>query len=91
MPAIRRGAAFARYRWKLVDSLARHTDLAAALAAYESTRRPRTEAVLKLSVRVDRVAQLASPLGCRLRNALVRRVPERARRPGFEKILRHEL
>lgn len=40
---------------------------------------------------LERAAQLASPLGCRLRNAVVRRVPERARRPGFEAILRHEL
>jgi hypothetical protein len=75
----------------LVDSLARHTGLAAALAEDESIRRPRTETVLKVSARVDRVAQLASPLGCRLRNAVVRRVPERARRPDFEAILRHEL
>ena len=74
----------------LVDSVGRHRELAAALADYESIRRPRTETVLKLSLRVDRVAQLASPLGCRLRNALVRRVPERGRRPGFEAILRHQ-
>jgi 2-polyprenyl-6-methoxyphenol hydroxylase-like FAD-dependent oxidoreductase len=75
----------------LVDSLSRQTGLAAALAEYESIRRRRTETVLRLSVRVDRVAQLASPLACRLRNAGVRRVPERARRPGFAKILLHEL
>jgi hypothetical protein len=47
----------------------------------ESIRRPRTDTVLRLSVRVDRLAQLASPIGCRPRNAVVRRVPERARRP----------
>jgi 2-polyprenyl-6-methoxyphenol hydroxylase-like FAD-dependent oxidoreductase len=75
----------------LVDSLARHAEPAAALADYESIRRPRTDAVLRLSVRVDRVAQLASPLGCRLRNVVVRHGPERARRPGLEAILRHEL
>ena len=75
----------------LVDSLGRHAEPNAALADYESIRRPRTDAVRRLSVRVDRVAQLASPLGCRLRNAVVRRVPERARRPGFDAILRHEL
>ena len=75
----------------LVDSLARHGQPAAALADYESIRRPRTDKVLKLSVRVDRLAQLASPLGCRLRNAVVRRVPERAQRPGFDAILQHEL
>ena len=57
----------------------------------ESIRRPHTDTVPRLSVRVDRLAQLASPIGCRLRNAVVRRVPERARRPGFEAILRHQL
>ena len=75
----------------LVESLARHTEPGAALADYEATRRSRTDKVLRLSVRLDRLAQLASPLGCRLRNAVVRRVPERARRPGFDAILRHEL
>jgi hypothetical protein len=57
----------------------------------ESIRRPRTDTVLRLSVRVDRLAQLASPIGCRPRNAVVRRVPEPARRPRFEAILRHQL
>jgi 2-polyprenyl-6-methoxyphenol hydroxylase-like FAD-dependent oxidoreductase len=91
-PGIGQGAAQAiEDAVALVDSVARHRELAAAVADYESIRRPRTETVLKLSLRVDRVAQLASPLGCRLRNALVRRVPERGRRPGFEKILLHEL
>jgi 2-polyprenyl-6-methoxyphenol hydroxylase-like FAD-dependent oxidoreductase len=75
----------------LVDSLARRAEPAAALADYESIRRPRTDTVLKLSVRFDRVAQVASPLGCRLRNVVARHIPERARRPGFEAILRHEL
>jgi 2-polyprenyl-6-methoxyphenol hydroxylase-like FAD-dependent oxidoreductase len=74
----------------LVDSLARHPRLAAALADYEAIRRPRTATVHKLSRRVDRAAQLANPLACRLRNAAVRRLPERARRPGLEEILRPE-
>jgi 2-polyprenyl-6-methoxyphenol hydroxylase-like FAD-dependent oxidoreductase len=75
----------------LVDSLARHAEPAAALADYESIRRPRTDTVLRLSLRVDRLAQLASPLGCRLRNAVVRRIPERAQRQGIAAIVRHEL
>jgi 2-polyprenyl-6-methoxyphenol hydroxylase-like FAD-dependent oxidoreductase len=57
----------------------------------ESIRRPRTDTVLRLSVRLDRLAQLASPTGCRLRNAVVRRVPQGARGPGFEAIRRHQL
>ncbi|HEV2771533.1 MAG TPA: FAD-dependent monooxygenase [Thermoleophilaceae bacterium] len=72
----------------LADELGRGGELRGALAAYESTRRPRTEAVLKMSRRVDTAAQLASPLGCRLRNAVVRRTPERARRRQLEPLVR---
>jgi 2-polyprenyl-6-methoxyphenol hydroxylase-like FAD-dependent oxidoreductase len=75
----------------LVDSLAGHAEPAAALADYESIRRPSTDTVRRLSLRVDRLAQLASPLGCRLRNAVVRRVPARAQGRGFAAIVRHEL
>jgi 2-polyprenyl-6-methoxyphenol hydroxylase-like FAD-dependent oxidoreductase len=75
----------------LADRLARSGDLAAALGEYESIRRPRAEAVLKLSRRADRAAQLASPLGWRLRNAVVRRSPERAQRRQLEPLVRHEL
>ncbi len=73
----------------LVDELA-HDDLPGALAAYESIRRPRTEAVLKMSRRIDRAAQLASPLGCRLRNAVVRRTPPQAHRRQLEPLVRYE-
>src|SRR5262249_45351891 len=53
----------------LTDRLARSDDIPAALADYETMRRPRVEAVLKMSLRVDKAAQLANPLGWRLRNA----------------------
>ena len=56
------------------------TTSATALADYETSRRPRAEAVLKMSRCADKAAQLASPLGCRLRNAFVRWLPERAQR-----------
>jgi 2-polyprenyl-6-methoxyphenol hydroxylase-like FAD-dependent oxidoreductase len=75
----------------LADRLARRGELGAALAEYEAIRRPRAEAVLKLSRRVDMAAQLASPLGWRLRNALVRRMPERAQRGQLEPLVRYEL
>src|SRR5262249_12324260 len=55
----------------LASRVAHGGELAAALADYESIRRPRTRAVLKLSRRADRAGQLASPLGCRLRNTIV--------------------
>jgi 2-polyprenyl-6-methoxyphenol hydroxylase-like FAD-dependent oxidoreductase len=75
----------------LADRLASGDELPVALAAYEATRRPRAEAVLKMSRRVDRAAQLARPLGWRLRNALVRRLPERTQRRQLEPLVRHEL
>jgi 2-polyprenyl-6-methoxyphenol hydroxylase-like FAD-dependent oxidoreductase len=75
----------------LSDRFARSGDLAAALGEYEAIRRPRTEAVLKLSRRADRAAQLASPLGWRLRNAIVRLQPDRAQRRQLEPLVRYEL
>jgi 2-polyprenyl-6-methoxyphenol hydroxylase-like FAD-dependent oxidoreductase len=75
----------------LADRLAGRDDISAALAEYEAIRRPRTDAVLKISRRADKAAQLASPLGCRLRNALVRWSPDRAQRRRLEPLVRHEL
>jgi 2-polyprenyl-6-methoxyphenol hydroxylase-like FAD-dependent oxidoreductase len=75
----------------LADRLAQSGDLAAALSEYEAIRRPRAEAVLKMSRRIDKAAQLASPLGWRLRNALVRRLPERAQSRQLEPIVRDGL
>jgi 2-polyprenyl-6-methoxyphenol hydroxylase-like FAD-dependent oxidoreductase len=75
----------------LTDRLARDEDLGAALAEYESVRRPRAEAVLKQSRRVDKAAQLASPIGCRLRNAIVRALPLRVQRRQLEPLVRYEL
>jgi 2-polyprenyl-6-methoxyphenol hydroxylase-like FAD-dependent oxidoreductase len=75
----------------LADRLAHAGDHAAALADYEAIRRPRAEAVLKMSRRVDKAAQLASPLGWRLRNTIVRRLPDRAQRRQLEPLVRYEL
>jgi 2-polyprenyl-6-methoxyphenol hydroxylase-like FAD-dependent oxidoreductase len=75
----------------LADRLAGSDDLGAALAEYEATRRPRAEAVLKVSRRADKAAQLASPLGWRLRNLLVRLLPARAQRRQLEPLVRDEL
>jgi 2-polyprenyl-6-methoxyphenol hydroxylase-like FAD-dependent oxidoreductase len=75
----------------LADQLARRTDLGVALAAYESARRARVAGVLKLSRQADAMAQLGNPLACRLRNAVVRRLPERAQRRRLEPLVRHEL
>jgi 2-polyprenyl-6-methoxyphenol hydroxylase-like FAD-dependent oxidoreductase len=75
----------------LAGGLASGGDVATVLAEYEAIRRPRAEAVLKLSRRVDKTAQLASPLGSRLRNAIVRRLPEQAQRRQLEPLVRYEL
>jgi 2-polyprenyl-6-methoxyphenol hydroxylase-like FAD-dependent oxidoreductase len=75
----------------LADRLAHSDGLPIALAEYEAIRRPRAEAVLKMSRRTDRAAQLASPLGWRLRNALVRRLSERTQRRQLEPLVRYEL
>jgi 2-polyprenyl-6-methoxyphenol hydroxylase-like FAD-dependent oxidoreductase len=74
----------------LAERVANGGELAAALAEYESSRRPRARAVLKLSRRADRAGQLASPLGCRLRNTIVARLPQRARWRQLEPIVRYE-
>jgi 2-polyprenyl-6-methoxyphenol hydroxylase-like FAD-dependent oxidoreductase len=75
----------------LAGELAGDRELPEALARYESVRRPRATAVLKLSRRADRAAQLANPLACRLRNAAVRRLPARAHRAQLEPLIRYEL
>ena len=62
----------------LAERLAESDELAAALAEYEAIRRPRADAVLKMSRRADKAAQLANPLGWRLRNAIVISLAERA-------------
>jgi 2-polyprenyl-6-methoxyphenol hydroxylase-like FAD-dependent oxidoreductase len=74
----------------LANRVAHGGELAAALAEYESVRRPRARAVLKLSRRADRAGQLASPFGCRLRNTIVARLPQRAQWRQLEPIVRYE-
>ena len=59
----------------LADRLGDGRRLIAALREYESVRRPRAKRVLKLSRRADRAAQVANPLGWRLRDALASRTP----------------
>jgi 2-polyprenyl-6-methoxyphenol hydroxylase-like FAD-dependent oxidoreductase len=64
----------------LADALRDGAEVAAALARYESVRRPRAELTLKLSRQADRAAQLANPLGCRVRNAIVSHIPASVQR-----------
>jgi 2-polyprenyl-6-methoxyphenol hydroxylase-like FAD-dependent oxidoreductase len=71
------------------DKPARDHELSAALNRYESARRPRAELALKLSRRADAAAQLAKPIGCRLRNALTSRVPHSVQRRQLSPLIRH--
>ena len=75
----------------LASELASTGDLGAALASYESIRRPRAELALKLSRQADRAAQLTNPLARRLRNAVLRRTPERIQRRQLGPIVHHRL
>jgi 2-polyprenyl-6-methoxyphenol hydroxylase-like FAD-dependent oxidoreductase len=75
----------------LANRLVRREELATALAEYETIRRPRADAALKMSRRADKAAQLANPLGWRLRNAVVRGLPDRVQRRQIEPLVRHEL
>ena len=75
----------------LSDRLRRTATRPGTLAEFEAIRRPRTDSVLKMSRRADRAAQLASPIGCRLRNAAVRRMPAGAQRRQLEPLVRHKL
>jgi 2-polyprenyl-6-methoxyphenol hydroxylase-like FAD-dependent oxidoreductase len=66
-------------------------ELATGFARYESLRRPRAALALKLSRRVDAAAQLANPIGCRVRNALVGRTPQRIQRRQLAPLIHHQL
>jgi 2-polyprenyl-6-methoxyphenol hydroxylase-like FAD-dependent oxidoreductase len=75
----------------LADQLSRHGELAKALDAYESVRRPRAELTLKPSRRADRAGQLTNPLGRRLRNHLVRHTPARVQLRQLGPLVHHRL
>jgi 2-polyprenyl-6-methoxyphenol hydroxylase-like FAD-dependent oxidoreductase len=75
----------------LSDEIGDGGDLPSALTRYESIRRPRAELTLKLSRRVDRAAQLANPLGCRLRDALVKHTPQRVQSGPMARLVHRQL
>jgi 2-polyprenyl-6-methoxyphenol hydroxylase-like FAD-dependent oxidoreductase len=75
----------------LASELANHDQLTDTLAQYESIRRPRAELALKLSRRADRAGQLASPIGWRLRNQLVRHTPKRVQLRQLGPLVHHRL
>jgi 2-polyprenyl-6-methoxyphenol hydroxylase-like FAD-dependent oxidoreductase len=72
-------------------ALAAPGELASALGAYESRRRPRATLVLKLSRRGDKAGQLDGRLACGLRNAIVRLLPAAAQRRQLAPVVSAEL
>ena len=89
-PGVGQGAAMAiEDAVVLSDRLQPEGDPAGTLAEYEAIRRPRAEKVLKMSRRADRMAQLSSPVGRRLRNTLARRMPAGAQRRQLEPLVSH--
>jgi 2-polyprenyl-6-methoxyphenol hydroxylase-like FAD-dependent oxidoreductase len=75
-PGVGQGAAQAiEDAVSLAAEIANAEDLAAGLTRYESSGRPRVKLALKLGRRADAAAQLANPLACRIRNAVVSRLP----------------
>jgi 2-polyprenyl-6-methoxyphenol hydroxylase-like FAD-dependent oxidoreductase len=62
-------------------------DPVAALRAYEAARIPRTTLIVKRSWQLGRVAQVANPLACRLRDVLVKATPPRLQRRQQELVI----
>lgn len=80
-PGIGQGAAMAiEDAVVLAEQLSHHDSVADALKAYEASRRPRTQTVLKQSRQIDQAAQLQNRLGCRLRNIVIAAAPAGLRR-----------
>lgn len=72
------GAQAVEDAYVLAEQLAAHADHAAAFAAYERVRMPTAHRVVRVSRRLGRLAHIASPIGRRLRNILMRITPDAA-------------
>ena len=70
--------------------LTRTIDPVAALAEYQTLRRPRTEAIVRKSRRVGRIAQLANPVAVGIRDAIVRLVPARTQAAQLEPVIGYD-
>jgi 2-polyprenyl-6-methoxyphenol hydroxylase-like FAD-dependent oxidoreductase len=70
--------------------LTRTIDPVAALVEYEALRRPRTEAIVRQSRRVGRIAQLANPVAVGIRDAIVRLVPARTQSAQLEPVIGYD-
>lgn len=66
-------------------------DVPAAVELYEARRADRTAEIVRLSRRLGRVGQWENPLLCRLRDAAMKRLPERVQRRQIENVLGYEV
>jgi 2-polyprenyl-6-methoxyphenol hydroxylase-like FAD-dependent oxidoreductase len=73
----------------LAAAIANCEELGAGLTRYESSRRPRVKLALKLGRRADAAAQLANPVACRIRDAMVGRMPVGMQRRQLAPLVRH--
>lgn len=74
----------------LARCLRERAGVEAALRLYEDRRAGRTAAIVRLSRRMGRVGQLENPALCRLRDAAVKRMPDRFQRDRLRMVLGHE-
>jgi 2-polyprenyl-6-methoxyphenol hydroxylase-like FAD-dependent oxidoreductase len=75
----------------LSAQLAQRGELDDLLTEYEAARIGRTTFVQQQSRRADKIAQLGNPFLCRLRNQVMARLPERARRRQLAPLVDHQL
>jgi 2-polyprenyl-6-methoxyphenol hydroxylase-like FAD-dependent oxidoreductase len=71
----------------LADALNEADDPTDALRVYEQRRLPRTTLIVNRSWQLGRLAQLKSPVACRVRDALMRSTPARVQRRQQELVI----
>jgi 2-polyprenyl-6-methoxyphenol hydroxylase-like FAD-dependent oxidoreductase len=71
----------------LVECLKQRENIEAALELYEARRTRRTAAIVRISRRMGRIAQLQNPLACRLRDAGLRALPSRLQMKQLEAVM----
>lgn len=74
-PDIGQGACLAIEDAVVLAAALEHGDADEALTAYDRTRRPRTQRLVRASGRLARILQIGDPAAARLRDALVRALP----------------
>ena len=75
----------------LAKRLSEESDPASALRDYESQRTRRVAVIVQRSRRLGKMAQLETPLLCQLRDALLKRTPDRVLQRQAEEIVAYEI